>query len=516
MQRRHFLELVGGAGALSLTRPMSALAAPHDLWTPSRTRTPFHIPPVLSANDLTLTARAHSINVAPGVKAEAWSIGDGPLCPTIRMRAGDTTRVRFENMLPEPSILHWHGILAPEAADGHPRLAVGTGASYQYSFPVINRAGTYWYHAHPHGRTGVQVYRGMAGLLFVDDGAEDMLGLPPEHRELPVIVQDKRLNADGTFAFEPGMHEQMEGYFGDTPYVNGVRRPFMSVDTTTYRLRVVNASTSRILRLEFSNKMPMTLIGSDGGLLPQPATLTSIDVATGERADLLVDFSKIPVGQRLMLRSADFTSPTRLMTADDMKGMPAMSGPGPKGMAMNGMGAGAMSGLGMNHAAGGGIQQGTALDLVEFEVAHAVTPEPWRSVPLPRVAMLNPALAAKSRSFTFSSRQMRHTINGRAFEMDRVDETVKFGTHEAWTFINDSPFAHPVHMHAVQFQILERTGGRARLFPWESGWKDTVLLHPGERVSVLAAFDKYRGRFLLHCHNMVHEDMGMMMNFDIV
>ncbi|MBL0172234.1 MAG: multicopper oxidase family protein [Gemmatimonadaceae bacterium] len=494
MHRRTFLEVVGGAGALSLTRPMSALLAPYDAWTPALERAPLILPPVLSGGDLTLTATAHTINVAPGVKADVWSVGDGPLCPTIRMRTGDTTRIRFENMLPEPSILHRHGLLVPEAADGHPRLAVGTGGSYQYSFPVINRAGTYWYHAHPHHRTGVQIYRGMAGLLFVDDTKEDMLGFPPESRELPVIIQDKRLDAKGAFVFEPAMHEQMEGYFGDTPYVNGVRLPFMAVETTTYRLRVINASTSRILRLEFSNKMPMTLIGNDGGLLPEPATLTSIDLGTGERADLLVDFGKIPDGQRVMLQSAEFASPAR----------------------MGGMGGMAGMGGGRGRMGAGGIPQGSALKLVEFEVTKEVTPEPWKPMALPAVPKLDPARAAKTRSFTFDSAMMQHTINGRPFEMDRVDETVKFGTYEIWNFVNNSPFAHPVHMHAVQFQVLKRVGGRARLFPWEQGWKDTVLVHPGETVSVMAAFDRNRGRFLLHCHNLVHEDMGMMMNFDIV
>jgi FtsP/CotA-like multicopper oxidase with cupredoxin domain len=488
MHRRNFLELVGGAGALSLARPMKAMLPSRDLAShlasSSVERSPLVVPEVIASADMTLVASAHKMQVSPRVTAEVWSVGSGALCPTLKMKTGDTTRIRFENNLPEPSILHWHGMLVPDASDGHPRHAVGTGGHYQYSFPVVNRAGTYWYHAHPHGRTGIQVYRGMAGLLLVEDGNEAMLGLPDAAHELPIIVQDKRLDANGSFTFDPKMHEQMEGYFGDTPYVNGVRVPFMAIETTTYRLRLVNATTSRILRLQFSNKMPFTLIGGDGGLYPEATELTTMDLGTGERVDLLVDFGKMLDGQKVTLLSTEFASPAT------MAPMPG-------------------------HA-GAGIPQGSELKLVEFEVTKVVKPQSWKPMAFPSVAKLNPAKAVKTRKFSFESQMMKHTINGKSYDMGRVDETVKFGTNEIWTFTNSSSFAHPVHMHAVQFQILERKGGRARLFPWERGWKDTVLLFPGETVSVIAAFDRNKGRFLMHCHNMVHEDMGMMMNFDIV
>jgi len=125
------------------------------------------------------------------------------------------------------------------------------------------------------------------------------------------------------------------------------------------------------------------------------------------------------------------------------------------------------------------------------------------------------AAVTRTREFHFRSAMMMHSINGRNFDMDRVDETVPFGATERWVFINDGPFPHPVHMHAVHFRVEARTGGRNQLFPWEQGWKDTVLVYPGERVSVIAKFDSHRGRFLMHCHNLEHEDHGMMMNFDI-
>jgi FtsP/CotA-like multicopper oxidase with cupredoxin domain len=502
MDRRQFLALTSVAGVASLVnhprftdgaRRRRALGLRE---APLFERAPLRMPPSVGGDNLTLRAATRRVEIAPGVLVEAWSPGDGPVGPTMRVRTGDTARITLENALSEPTILHWHGLRVPEIADGHPRLAIPTGATYQYEFPVIDRAGTYWYHAHPHHRTGVQAYRGMAGLLVIGDAAEDALGLPNGEHDLPLLIQDRRLAADGTFAYEPAMHEQMEGFFGDAAFANGIRLPSKSVETTTYRVRVVNGTTSRILRLALSNGQPFTLIGNDGGLLPAPETLTQIDMGTGERVDLLIDFSKVAVGSRVMLMSAAFESPAR------MGGM--------------GMGRGMGGGMGMGRMGAGGLAQGGAMDLVEFTVDRAVTPVAWKPRALPRIATLDPKTAKRTRTFQFNSAMMQHNINGREFDMERIDETVRFGDTEVWTFVNDSPFPHPVHMHEVQFRVVERIGGRARIMPWERGLKDVVLVYPGERVSVVATFDTYRGRFLMHCHNMVHEDMGMMMNYAIV
>jgi len=161
------------------------------------------------------------------------------------------------------------------------------------------------------------------------------------------------------------------------------------------------------------------------------------------------------------------------------------------------------------------VPQGGEMRLIEFEVTRAVKPMPWRAAKFPSIVPLDVSRAARTRVFRFESAMMRHGINGRAFDMERIDEQVRFGETEVWTFVNDGPFPHPVHMHEVQFQVVERIGGRATLMPWERGWKDTVLVFPGERVSVIATFDRHRGRYLMHCHNLVHEDGGMMMNYEI-
>ena len=487
MNRRHFVAgLAAAASGATLLSPVRLLGATNDRRAPLP-RAPLSFPPEIAPDGVMLVANRHRAELAPGVHSDVWTIGDGAAAPTIRVRTGATARLVLQNQLTEPTILHWHGLGVPETADGHPRLAIGSGQSYAYEFTVNDRAGTYWYHAHPHMHAAEQVYRGMAGLFLVADAAEDALALPSGQREIPLLIQDRRADESGQLRYDPAMHEQMEGFFGDTPFGNGIRLPTLRIDTAWYRLRVVNGTNSRIIRLALSNSEPMLLIGSDGGLLRAPVTVRTLDLGTGERADLLIDFSRLPVGERVMLKSLGFASPA---TMAPMMSMPGMMSPG--------------------------LAQGAELDLLEFEVSRAVREPAWVPNPFPAITRLAATDAKRTRTFRFASTMMNHTINGRRFEMDRIDETVRFGDTEVWSFINDGPFPHPVHMHEVQFQVLARAGGRGRVLPWETGWKDTVLVHPGERVDVITTFNQNRGRFLLHCHNLVHEDMGMMLNFEVV
>ncbi len=494
MRRRSFVKSAAGLSALAFSGALREVRIPGNHSAAGSLppiRSPLDFPPVVSADNLVLNARVQSVQVAPGVQAIAWSPGTGPVGPTIRVRQGETARIKLNNALNEPTILHWHGLRVPEPADGHPRLAIPTGGSYQYEFPVIDRPGTYWYHAHPHHRTGIQAYHGMAGVLIVA-GDDESLGLPVGDHDIPLLIQDKRLGSTGDFVYEPAMHARMEGFFGEAAYVNGVREPEMDVETAAYRLRIINGTTSRILRLALSNGADFALVGSDGGLLPASVQLDHVMMGTGERCDVIVDFTQVPEGSSVSLISASFDSPAR---------MPGMGGGG-----------------GMGRMGAGGVAQGGLMTLMTFHVRRVVKPSATRIAPAKfgQLPTIDAEKAAKTRTFRFDSAMMRHSINAREFDMERIDETVKFGDTEIWTFINDSPFAHPVHVHEVHFQVVERQGGRNRIFPWETGLKDTVLVYPGERVSVVATFNAYRGRFLLHCHNMVHEDMGMMMNFAIV
>jgi FtsP/CotA-like multicopper oxidase with cupredoxin domain len=399
---------------------------------------------------------------------------------------GERATLRLVNQLGEPTILHWHGFRPPEAVDGHPRLAIAPNAHYDYDFVVDEPPGLYWYHPHPHMLTARQVHLGMAGALIVTDPSEAALGLPEDEDTLTLILQDKRPDAEGRISYAVSMgHDMMEGLLGTTAYVNGVRAPRAEVARGLTRLRIVGAANARIFRVALSNGRPLHLIGTDGGYLDAPRELPWIDIATGERIDVLVDLGATPVGESVLLQSLAFESPYRGM------------------------------GMGMGMGMSGRAQNGAAMDLLELAVtrqARGPRRIPTRLVPLAERRSAPPATV---REFRFASARMQHTINGLMHEMERIDVRVPFGATERWVFHNDGPFPHPVHMHAVHFRVVAREGGRGRLFPWEDGWKDTVLLYPGERVAVDATFDRHRGLFLMHCHNLEHEDHGMMMNFVI-
>jgi FtsP/CotA-like multicopper oxidase with cupredoxin domain len=496
MDRREFLRLGAGSGILAASGvpivSCCALGEAESIPASLPLDGSLYIPPRVSPQGLTLTARQATAEVAPGVVSGVATYGDGPIGPTIESRRGQRATILLRNELPEPTIAHWHGLRPPELADGHPRLAVGSGESYAYDFEVGERAGLYWYHSHAHMRTGPQVYYGLAGLFIVRDEEEAALGLPAEDRELAIVIQDKRQDAAGQLVYNPMGHQMMEGFLADAPFVNGVRFPRVEVDSALYRLRVLAAANARIFRLGLSNGAPLVMVGSDGGLLDRPVELPYIDLGTGERLDLLVDFSGLAAGTILTLRSLEFPDPA-----------------GGMGMGMMGRGGG------MGMMGGLGLRQGSAMDLMEFVVTRGVreaTAIPTSLLPLERIGR---AEADRERVFRFDSVMMNHTINGRPFELERIDERVPFGSTEVWRFVNNAPFPHPVHMHAVHFQVLERRGGRGSVQPWEGGWKDTVLVFPGEEVEVIARFDSHRGIFLLHCHNLEHEDMGMMMNFAI-
>jgi FtsP/CotA-like multicopper oxidase with cupredoxin domain len=401
------------------------------------------------------------------------------------------------NELPEPTILHWHGLDVPEAADGHPRFAIAPGERYRYRFTVRDRPGLYWYHPHTHGRTAPQTYQGMAGLMIVEDEEESALPLPRGDLEIPLLLQDKRMPGAPSLEYRASMGPDiMLGYLGDTPFANGVARPTVSVRRARYRLRVLNGANARIFDLGLSTGAPFTLVGTDGGLLERPVRLDRMMMGTGERADILVDFSSARPGDRIVLRSLDFQIP------------------GMMGMGMGGPGMGRGMGRGMAAMMAGVPAQGVAMDLVEFVVsdAPAETPEPLPTS-LSRIQRVAVDADTPRRVFAFDSMMMRHTINGAAFEMERVDVRVPLGRTEVWALENRSELPHPVHIHVGRFRVLSRTGGRGRIMPWEAGLKDTVLVLPGERVDVAVRFEEHPGLFLMHCHNLEHEDMGTMLNF---
>jgi FtsP/CotA-like multicopper oxidase with cupredoxin domain len=304
--------------------------------------------------------------------------------------------------------------------------------------------------------TGKQVALGLAGAFIVRDTEEAALGLPS--REVPLIIRDTSLDNTGNMQYKP----RSGGFEGPIPLVNGTLNPYLNVDTAVgtalYRFRVLGGANARIFRLALSNGAPFHLIGNDGGLLAQTAPIASIDVAPGERADLIVDFGGLPLGARVMLR--------------DLR---------------------------------------AGWDLLEFRVTNLVPGDGAIPNSLSTIASLgNPA---RTRVFSFDGMSK---INGREFDLNRIDFQVPFGQTELWRFTTSGNAPHPVHVHGASFQVVSRKGGRNQLFPWEAGWKDTVLLEDRETVEIKIRFDVFHGRYLIHCHKLEHEDMGMMANFEVI
>jgi len=431
------------------------------------------------------------------------SIPGSYLGPIVKVRRGEKIRIRLLNKLPEETIVHWHGLHVPSAMDGHPRDVVGPGQRYIYEFTVANRAGTYWYHPHPHGRTGPQVYGGLAGLFIVSDEEEKSLGLPDGDHDVPLVIQDRTFDRGNQLVYTSGHPmEQMTGFLGDRILVNGRPDATLSVSTGVYRLRLLNGSNSRIYKLAWGDGRPMVVIATDGGLLETPVRRRYVFLAPGERIELWADFSRDPVGDRLDLVSLPFDA--------GASGGRAMG----RGMRMRG---GARS-----------LPNGASFTVCRIEVERKVRDD--RRLPQ-RLFEIGPAETgeavniANPRRFFLTMQHMQWTINGRTFRMEEVadDEVVRIGTKEVWEFANTAgamgmmhmaDMPHPMHLHGKQFRVLYRTGVRHNGYV-DEGWKDTVLVMPGERVKILAGFEDHPGLFLYHCHNLEHEDMGMMRNYYI-
>jgi FtsP/CotA-like multicopper oxidase with cupredoxin domain len=478
LTRRRFVRITAGAAAAAVGGGLPFLSSCGDLSGPGGgARSLLLRPADLGTGGGTLTAAAGAAAIAEGESVGAWLLNGSLPSPTIRARRGDALAFDLVNNLPDPTIIHWHGILVPAEADGHPRSAIAAGATYRYEFPVIQRAGTYWYHPHAHHRTGEQIHRGLAGFFIVSDAEEDVLELPSGAQEILVLLQDRDAGAANALSYAPSEADLHAGMLRGTPYGNGVRLPALEVAGGCYRFRLVNGSHARVYRIGLESGAPLTVIGNDGGLLPAAVEAPAVWLGVGERIDFLKDFTGVEPGRRTMLRSLAF----------DVPGIP------------------------------GKFPQGMELDLLEItRIEGSVPGMPQLPPALSAVAPL--AAAARDRTFEFRSSpgEEMHRINGLAFDMERVDATVPFGETERWVFRNDSTLPHPVHLHGTQFQIVSRAGGRGMVLPYEAGWKDTALVMPEETVEALVRFDAYRGLFLLHCHNLQHEDMGMMMNIEVV
>ncbi|GEM34831.1 multicopper oxidase [Nocardia neocaledoniensis NBRC 108232] len=420
-----------------------------------------------------LDMRTGTTEFEPGTATETWGFNGSYLGPTLRAARGERVRVRVRNQLPEASTVHWHGMHLPAEMDGGPHQMVDPGATWIPEWTVAQPASTLWYHPHPHGETEDHVRRGLAGMFLLDDDAANALPLPDTYGvdDLPVIVQDVRLRR-GQLDGGHGVFRDV-GFLGDRTMVNGTLAPYQEVGDELVRLRVLNASTARIYTFAFHDSRTFALIGTDGGLLPRPETLSAVQLSPGERAEIVV---RVRPGERAVLRSE------RLDAGLDFWG---------------------------NRFAGGDDR----FDVLELRAAATLRPSP--ELPAALVAPSTPdgADAVRERAFDLTL----SGINGAKMAMDRIDATVTRGTTERWVIRNVDGMPHNFHVHDVQFRVLDYAGAPPP--PALTGPKDTLFLPPNTSATVALRFDGPADPdtpYMYHCHLLWHEDQGMMGQFVVV
>ena len=465
-------------------------------------------------------------NVLKGSKQTVDNLNGTYLGPTLRFQTGQKVRIYLKNNLPAETILHWHGLHVPSKMDGNPMYAINHGETYVYEFEILNRAGTYWYHAHTHGLTAKQVYSGLAGLLIVHDEEEQSLGLPKGQNDVPLVIQDRSFDRQNQLSYANHMMQRMQGFLGDQIMINGQPDFVLQAATRPYRLRLLNGSNSRIYKLAWDDGTPLNVIGVDGGLLEKTEKHEFVMLAPAERLELWVDFSDKPLGTELTLRSIEFTAGGGMMGG--MGGMGMMGGRGRMGM-------GRMRGGMMSHSS---LPNGSNFPVIKVRITRKERGKEELPDKLTKISALQIQDAVNKnnpKTIRLSMRHMSALLNGRSYKMNDIqpDEIIPVNTLQVMEFDNGfdgrhggmgmgmMAMPHPMHLHGEQFQIIkrERKSRSNKAFSTvadgliDRGWKDTVLVMPGEKVTILKPFNDFKGIFMYHCHNLEHEDMGMMRDF---
>lgn len=445
---------------------------------------PLNIPPALSGTNFSLTAAPSTHSFYNAINTPTYGINGSYLGPTLFMNRGDSVTIAVTNNLNQSTTMHWHGMHVPAWTDGGPHTVIPSATTFQVGFKVLNAASTCWYHPHLHQNTGTQVYMGLAGMIIVKDTIEAQLNLPRSYGvdDFPVVLQDRSFNANGTFNVEA---------LADSMIVNGTANAYLDCPAQVVRMRLLNGSNVRSYNLGFSDNRNFYVLASDGGLLSQPFLTNRLKISGGERYEILVDLGS-SLGNSFFLTSY-------------------------------------ASQLGNNEPGGGGMANGNSpLNAVDFPIMQinvvAPTANPVTQIPASLISVTPwlPANANFSRYKTIDGNGMftnmgNFTFNNLPFDMMYINDTIPLNNTEIWQFTNNSNLAHPIHIHDVPFYILSRNGNSPPAY--ESGLKDVFYIMPNEIVRVIMKFEDYADDsipYMYHCHNLMHEDNGMMAQFIVV
>lgn len=457
-----------------------------------------YIPPALTGPNYDLTLQTGVTDFYPGVSVNTMGANGPILGPTLIMSNGDNVNITVNNQLVDTTTIHWHGMHVAPEDDGGPHSIILPNTTWNPQFTVLDKAGINWYHPHLHMKTDEHVSKGIAGMIFIRDTEEAALNLPMTYGvdEFPIVLQTKGFDATGEIISHTDLDTMV--------LVNGTTNPVVDFPAQVVRMRVLNGSSQRVMELGFSDNRTFSIIGTDGGLFTAPLTETRYRIAPGQRVDILVDLNG-GQGQNFQLMSFASELPNAVY-----------------GASQPGMGPGATASLPdyPNNPLNGNDYQ-----LLDINVV-AQTATPITTVPT-TLANFTPLLEVDSditRNLTFTSAGAMgdlngpFLINGATFDMSVINYTVPLDNIEIWSLTNQTPIAHPFHIHDVQFFILDINGNPPP--PELQGYNDVVLVPGGMgNVRFIAQFNDHADNtipYMYHCHMLPHEDMGMMGQFLVV
>lgn len=460
---------------------------------------PLYIPPALTGTSFDLNIQSGTTDFYSNYPTPTYGINGVLLSPTIIVNKGDNVILNVNNGLNVATTMHWHGLHVSPENDGGPHQSIAPGTTWSPQFDILNNAGTFWYHPHGHSKTELHVGKGLAGLFIIHDPQELALGLPQTYGidDIPLIVQTK--------AFDIFNQVAIADHMDTAVFVNGTLNSYIDLPAQVVRFRLLNGSSMRTFNFGFSNNITFYQIGTDGGLVASPISLTRLLLAPGERAEILVDLSTLN-GQNF-----DFMSFASEMS-NGIFGSPSVGTP-PDTLEMY----------------NDNFLNGNDFKLMQISVvnqnASPVTTIPSALVPYSPYIESN---ATVNRTIVFDTISLFPGIipnlaegpfafNMQTFNMDSINEIVQLNTTETWTLINKTHVAHPFHIHDIQFNILEKSGIPPPIN--EQGWKDVVLVMPHDSIKFITKFTTFSDEtvpYMYHCHLLHHEDDGMMGAFLVV
>ena len=446
------------------------------------------IPDTLSGTNFNLTIKDTFAQLVPGNQTVTGGINGKFWGPTLFFNKGDVVHLNVLNKLNEATTIHWHGFHLPAVMDGGPHQVIPPGTLWQPFWEVTNNASTYWYHPHLHEMTMEHITKGIGGLIIVRDAVEASLPLPRKYGvdDIPLVLTDRDFNTQNQFVTVP---------YGDSMLVNGTLRAQFSVPAQVVRFRVLNGAIERSYNIGFSDNRSFSVIGSDGGLLNTPVSLTRYILHAGERVEILVNFSS-QNGQSVDLKAYNSQLGNFVAGGENFPNGPFANFLGKKDFNMLHLNVGAPTANPIT-AIPATLTNNVLLKATDANITRILTLSDSMGVTNPPILGPN-----------------AFVINHKLFDIDYNEYQVPLGNTEIWEIRSNSIFGHPFHIHDVEFNILSINGAAPPAA--QAGWKDVVFIPGNQTVRFIAKFEDFADPlhpFMYHCHIALHEDEGMMGQF---